>query len=284
MMFSRLTSLLDRLIPFDFEVEHMPGAKIGLADCPSRNPNTEAKPVSAHDSMLIAANIVSFLFEALSDSKMGEYPGAIIKHRSETKLSELKLTNQNAVSKLGKRRSTSQSENGKLHMSMVMRGISPTVAQQNRYFTYCKHRQKEILNHQSINMEKAFRKLQKFLEPHLSIDSSNEDEVEELQEEGQSKAFTAKTTSTKIKTQFHEQFYQRLKTKHFPPIDSSNILMSIVPQNCKTVPKNRALTEILFRNNRNKRPSYSLKKARNEQILCAICQQLRRAGQLFMDR
>ena len=31
-MFSRLTRSLDRLIPFDFRIEHKPGAKIGLAD------------------------------------------------------------------------------------------------------------------------------------------------------------------------------------------------------------------------------------------------------------
>ena len=31
-MFSRLTRWIDRIIPFDFLIEHMPGAKIGLAD------------------------------------------------------------------------------------------------------------------------------------------------------------------------------------------------------------------------------------------------------------
>ena len=31
-MFSRLTRWIDRIIPFDFAVEHMPGAQIGLAD------------------------------------------------------------------------------------------------------------------------------------------------------------------------------------------------------------------------------------------------------------
>ena len=30
--FSRLTRWLDRLIPFDFQEEHKPGAKLGLAD------------------------------------------------------------------------------------------------------------------------------------------------------------------------------------------------------------------------------------------------------------
>ena len=44
-MFSRITRTLDRLIPFDFEVEHTPGAKIGLADYLSRHPNSEAEPV-----------------------------------------------------------------------------------------------------------------------------------------------------------------------------------------------------------------------------------------------
>ena len=52
--FSQLTRWLDRLIPFNFEVKHMPGTKIGLADYLSRHPNSEAKPgtipysVSAH--------------------------------------------------------------------------------------------------------------------------------------------------------------------------------------------------------------------------------------------
>ena len=37
-MFSRLTRWIDRIIPFDFVIEHMPGAKIGLADYLSRPP------------------------------------------------------------------------------------------------------------------------------------------------------------------------------------------------------------------------------------------------------
>ena len=42
-MFSRLTRWLDRLIPFGFQVEHKPGAKIGLADYLSCHPSKEAK-------------------------------------------------------------------------------------------------------------------------------------------------------------------------------------------------------------------------------------------------
>ena len=59
-MFSRLTRWLDRLIPFDFEVEHKPVAKIGLADYLSRHPILDAKPVSTYDSLFtVAKNILS---------------------------------------------------------------------------------------------------------------------------------------------------------------------------------------------------------------------------------
>ena len=56
-MFSRLTRCLDRLIPFDFQVEHKPGAKIGLADYLLRHPSLDAKPVSNYDSMFTVPKI-----------------------------------------------------------------------------------------------------------------------------------------------------------------------------------------------------------------------------------
>ena len=56
-MFSRFTRWLDRLIPFDFCVEHKPGAKIGLANYFSRNPGDLAKPISKYDSMFTVAII-----------------------------------------------------------------------------------------------------------------------------------------------------------------------------------------------------------------------------------
>ena len=56
-MFSRLTRWLDRLIPFDFQVEHKPGAKIGLADYLSRHPSKEATPISTYDNMFTVAKI-----------------------------------------------------------------------------------------------------------------------------------------------------------------------------------------------------------------------------------
>ena len=56
-MFSRLTRWLDRLIPFDSQVEHKPGAKIGLVDYLSRHPSLDAQPVSTYDSMFTVAKI-----------------------------------------------------------------------------------------------------------------------------------------------------------------------------------------------------------------------------------
>ena len=67
-MFSRLTRWLDRLIPFDFQVEHKPGAKIGLADYLSRHPSLEPQPVSTYDSMFTVAKI-SRIISALGFQK-----------------------------------------------------------------------------------------------------------------------------------------------------------------------------------------------------------------------
>ena len=75
-MFSRLTRWLDRLIPFDFQVEHKPGAKIGLADYLSRHPSLDAQPVSTYDSMFTVAkssrirSALGFEKEALSKNRL----------------------------------------------------------------------------------------------------------------------------------------------------------------------------------------------------------------------
>ena len=77
-MFSRLTRWLDGLIPFDFQVEHKPGAKIGFADYLSRHPSSDAKPVSTYDSMFTVAKIshirsaLGFKREALESPKAND--------------------------------------------------------------------------------------------------------------------------------------------------------------------------------------------------------------------
>ena len=79
-MFSRLRRWLDRLIPFDFQVEHKPGAKIGLADYLSRYPSLEPQPVSTYDSMFTVAKInrirsaLGFEKEAFSKNRLKSPP------------------------------------------------------------------------------------------------------------------------------------------------------------------------------------------------------------------
>ena len=54
---SRLTRWYDRLIPFNFTIEHIAGTKMGLADYMSRNPSEPAKPPSTYDENFIIAQI-----------------------------------------------------------------------------------------------------------------------------------------------------------------------------------------------------------------------------------
>ena len=54
---SRLTRWYDRLIPFNFTIEHIAGTKMGLADYMSRNPSELAKPPSTYDENFIIAQI-----------------------------------------------------------------------------------------------------------------------------------------------------------------------------------------------------------------------------------
>ena len=54
---SRLTRWVDRLLPFDFNIEHIPGAKMGLVDYISRQPNQQAKATNKYDEEFAVAKI-----------------------------------------------------------------------------------------------------------------------------------------------------------------------------------------------------------------------------------
>ena len=54
---SRLTRWYDRLLPFNFNIEHIPDTKMGLADYMSRNPSEPAKPPNEYDENFIIATI-----------------------------------------------------------------------------------------------------------------------------------------------------------------------------------------------------------------------------------
>ena len=54
---SRLTRWIDRLLPFDFNIEHIPGTRMGLVDYISRQPNQKAKSVTQYDEEFMVATI-----------------------------------------------------------------------------------------------------------------------------------------------------------------------------------------------------------------------------------
>ena len=54
---SRLSRWVDRLLLYNFTIEHMPGAKMGLVDYISRNPFAETKKVSTYDEHFVVATI-----------------------------------------------------------------------------------------------------------------------------------------------------------------------------------------------------------------------------------
>ena len=54
---SRLTRFVDRLLPFDFTIDHLPGSKTGLVDYILRNPQQKAVNISAYDEQFIVAKL-----------------------------------------------------------------------------------------------------------------------------------------------------------------------------------------------------------------------------------
>ena len=53
----RLTRWVDRLLPFDFSIDHLPGSKIGLVDYISREPQQKAINISTYDEQFIVAKL-----------------------------------------------------------------------------------------------------------------------------------------------------------------------------------------------------------------------------------
>ena len=54
---SRLTRWIDRLLPFNFNIEHIPGTRMGLVDYISRQPNQKAKSITQYDEEFMVATI-----------------------------------------------------------------------------------------------------------------------------------------------------------------------------------------------------------------------------------
>ena len=97
---SRLTRLVDRLLPLNFSVEHIAGKNMGLADYFSRHPTSEATPISKDDENFVINLIDSFKFMLTKADKISSNWNAanIPAHDDVIKTSERKRTKQNAFS------------------------------------------------------------------------------------------------------------------------------------------------------------------------------------------
>ena len=58
---SRLTRWIDRLLPFDFDIKHLAGSKMGLIDYFSRHPVGKPQPPAYWDEQLVVALIDDFI-------------------------------------------------------------------------------------------------------------------------------------------------------------------------------------------------------------------------------
>ena len=77
--FSRLTRWYDRLVPYDFKVEHRQGSKMGMADYLSRFPSAEAPETSRYDESFKVAKI-KMINEALNPKAKMKPRGQNVKH------------------------------------------------------------------------------------------------------------------------------------------------------------------------------------------------------------
>ena len=58
---SRLTRWIDRLIPFDFDIRHLAGSKMGLIDYISRHPVRKPQPPAYWEEQFVVALIDDFV-------------------------------------------------------------------------------------------------------------------------------------------------------------------------------------------------------------------------------
>ena len=76
---SRLTRWVDRLLQFDFSIDHLPASKMGLVDYMSRDPQQKAVNISAYDEQFIVAKLDVIKRSAkrfLLNTENTEEPGA----------------------------------------------------------------------------------------------------------------------------------------------------------------------------------------------------------------
>ena len=247
-IFSRLTRWIDRITPFDFVIEHMPGAKIGLADYLSRHPVGEATRVSLYDNTFTVAKLHS-ITNSLGYINTNK---GIIKAPKESIVSAKDI-------QVGNDRINSPSEEG-----VKTRDRRPTkkrIAKCNdregakivKSITECKLRESDI--NSTVNSNSPFtqtntstmtslnlKKLNKLLLKHPEITSGSSSDVEivdaRLEAETQNTRDIRCNTVTSIPSAFGGELFPAA----YPA--GGNVIMSVIPRDCKIVRKSSALLEL----------------------------------------
>ena len=96
---SRLTRWIDRILPFDFNIEHIPAAKMGLVDYISRQPNQEAKVTNKYDEEFAVATFtrirdaIAAIFVNTTPQNCQSQHFNSVTHTHSTRASHPRLTN-----------------------------------------------------------------------------------------------------------------------------------------------------------------------------------------------
>ena len=246
-MFSRLTRWLDRLIPFEFRIEHKPGVKIGLADYLSRHPSSEATPISTYDNMFTVAkiNLIRTALGFNTSKGHNKSKGPICTAESKQSINRLEVSSQNESvegGKTGQRKSTNQIQTRGLNRRLreTRTGFVRAIIKSEQSCSKSLNSKFQIST-SKIGMDRSMRKRQKFLKQHPSLNSSS-DEIEALLPNVSLEAVTKETRS--IRTNTTLSLPLAFKGETVPPVDPNLLCMSIIPRNCKIVNKVTSLPDL----------------------------------------
>ena len=237
-MFSRLTRWIDRIIPFDFVIEHMPGAKIGLADYLSRHPVGEATRVSLYDNTFTVTKL-----QSITNSL-----GYINTNKGIIKASRKSVVSANDI-QVGNDRVNSPSEEGVKTRDLRLTNQKPVkrIAECNdregakiyKSITECKLRESDINSivnsslpfvkrNTSIMTSINLKKLNKLLLKHPEITKGSSNEVEVV--DARLEAETMHTRDVRCNTviSIPSAFGGELFPAAYPA--GGNVIMSVIPR------------------------------------------------------
>ena len=120
---SRLTRWIDRLLPFDFNIEHIPGTRMGPVDYISRQPNQKAKSITQYDEEFMVATISRIRYAITS---LFSHSNRILFHKWHPNIKYILQVNKTRVY-------SCKPANGSTHISNASNNSLTTRTQLNNY-------------------------------------------------------------------------------------------------------------------------------------------------------